>query len=167
MIVKINNCCDFTFNNAPFGVAIQARARHIMNQFFNQCDNLDITLYYGCVDSFLIERSDYAKLQRNGYFADHLKRFHIETETNEAIIKNKGCIYLNNSFYRWSGKNLKNCENVRKMYLIMIIYSFLVVLLSGLVFRVSFSYFSSYEAIGQLFEFPDFGILYFTRYHVT
>jgi hypothetical protein len=106
MIVKINNCCDFSFNNAPFGVAIQARARHFMNEFYNYCDNLNIKVYYGVVDSLLLEKSDYAKISEIGYIGRNFKHFCIETESTEAIIKNKGCIYLNNSFYRWSGKNL-------------------------------------------------------------
>jgi hypothetical protein len=89
-----------------------------MNEIFNYCDNRDIKIYYGCVDSMLLEKSDYEKLKHQAFISERMEKLlHIETESNEAIIKNKGVIYLNNDFHRWGGKCINSVENVRSLYL--------------------------------------------------
>jgi hypothetical protein len=111
--VIVNKCVDYTFNNAPFGVAIQAAARHRMNQLFNFCDIHNIDIYWSVCDSLLIKKEELSKFEKLNILGEGLGKLKIETETTEAIIKNKGAIYLNDNFYRWCGRSMKGVENIR------------------------------------------------------
>jgi hypothetical protein len=88
-----------------------------MNKLYDYCDVNGIDVFFSVVDSILIKKSELPKLQQ--FMGTDLGKLHVETESNEAIIRNKGAIYLNEDWFRWSGKSLKGVatSGIRELFL--------------------------------------------------
>jgi hypothetical protein len=87
--VVLSWCLDKTFNFSQVGIAILSQARAHMNQLFDECDELGISVYYHHTDCLLVETSKVSLLK--DWIGNELGKLKVEAQGEDAVILNMKC----------------------------------------------------------------------------
>jgi hypothetical protein len=92
-------------------------SKRIMNEIFNECNQLGIDVHYSATDSLLIDTDKVVLLQDR--IGDGLGQLHVEA-SGDAIVIKQNLYYLNDNHYRCAGtphKVVEESGDIRQWFL--------------------------------------------------